>query len=82
VNGLASGWVFRWANPAGGDHMADLQGLINAGEVVIAPLNGGSYNLSADAAYTYVNVVPVPELSALALSLVAVGVVVRRRFKK
>lgn len=81
VNGLASGWVFRWANPAGGDHLADLQNLINAGEVVITPINGGSYSLSADAAYTYVNVVPVPEPSAFVLSLAAVGFVARRRFK-
>jgi hypothetical protein len=71
VNGLAGGWVFRWANPSGGDHIADLQSLINAGEMTFAPLNGGSYSLSSDAAYTYVNVIPVPEPGTLALAGVA-----------
>jgi hypothetical protein len=75
VNGLASGWVFRWANPSGGDHIADLQTLINNGEVTFSYLNGGSYSLSADSSYTYVNVIPVPEPSTLLLTAVAGGLI-------
>jgi hypothetical protein len=67
VNGLASGWVFRWADPAGGDHIADLQALINAGELTFSYSNGGSYSITSDGSYTYVNVIPVPEPSALQL---------------
>jgi len=76
VNNSAGGWVFRWANPTGGNHIADLQSLINAGEVTFAQMNGGSYTLSSDGTYTYVNVVfGVPEPSSLLL-LAATGVAV------
>jgi hypothetical protein len=67
VNGLASGWVFRWADPSGGDHIADLQNFINGGEMTFSYLNGGSYTLTTDGSYTYINVVPVPEPSSFAL---------------
>ena len=72
VNGLASGWVLRWADPVGGDHIADLQSFINAGEISFSYLNGGSYTLTDDSSYTYVNVIPAPEPSSLVL-LGAVG---------
>jgi hypothetical protein len=82
LNGLAGGWIFRWANPAGGDHLADLQGLIAGNEIIFSSLNGGSYSLSADSAYTYINVVPVPEPSALILTA-AVGLLAGvRRIRK
>jgi hypothetical protein len=71
LNGLADGWVFRWADPSGGDHIADLQNFINAGEITFSSLNGGSYSLSSDGTYTYVNVIPVPEPSSLTLLGVA-----------
>ena len=69
VNGLASGWVFRWANPdSSTNHIADLQSLINAGEITFSSLNGGSYAVTSDSFYTYVSVVPVPEPSTLILA--------------
>jgi hypothetical protein len=67
VNSLAGGWVFRWANPSGGDHIADLQSLIAANEITFSYLDGGSYSLLADANYTYVNVIPIPEPTTLVL---------------
>jgi hypothetical protein len=84
VNGLAGGWVMRWANPIGGNHIADLQNLINAGAIndggmTFSYLNGGSYSLTTDSAYTYVSVVGIPEPSALAMSAVAAGLMVRLR---
>jgi hypothetical protein len=82
VNGNALGWILRWADPnSTANHIADLQGLINGGEITISSLNGGSYALSADSLYTYVNVVPVPEPSVMLLSAAAAGLVagVRRR---
>jgi hypothetical protein len=82
VNGLAGGWVFRWANPSGGNHVADLQTLINGGEITFSSLNGGSYALTADSAYTYVSVTGVPEPGTLALTTLAglgLGWAVRRR---
>jgi hypothetical protein len=75
INGLASGWVFRWADP----NIADLQALINAGEVTFSYSNGGSYTITSDGTYTYVNVIPVPEPSALLLSGVAAGLLVGSR---
>ena len=82
VNGQAAGgWVFRWANPAGGDHVADLQALVNGGELTFFSLNGGFSDLTADASYTYVTVVPEP--SALVLTAAAGLLIgVRRRSKK
>jgi hypothetical protein len=77
VNGLARGWVFRWADPIGGDHIADLQNFINAGEITFSYFNGGYYTLTSDASYTYVNVVPEP--SALLLSVSAAVIFTVRR---
>ncbi|HEX4591004.1 MAG TPA: PEP-CTERM sorting domain-containing protein [Gemmataceae bacterium] len=81
VNGQAGGWVFRWANPAtGGNHIVELQNLINGGEINFTSLNGGSYSLSADSQYTYINVVPEPSsLALLAAAGSAAAVVIRRR---
>jgi hypothetical protein len=79
VNGLSPGWVFRWADPtAGGDHVGDLQSLINGGEIGFTPLNGGNYSLFSDGTYTYI---AVPEPSALLLTAAA-GLFIRRRRKK
>jgi hypothetical protein len=84
VNGLAGGWVLRWANLSGADHIADLQGLISQGRIEFAPANGGGYSLTADPNYTYVDVSPVPEPGTLLLSAAAaVGLAFRRRrFKR
>jgi hypothetical protein len=81
MNALASGWVFRWANHAGSNHIADLQNLINAGEITFTSLNGGGYSLSADSSYTYVNVTSVPEPSTLLLTAAAAGFIALRRWK-
>jgi hypothetical protein len=82
INGLAGGWAFRWANPAGGDHVADLQTLINANQITFSYLNGGSYSLSADANYTYVNVIPVPEPGAFILTAAAACIVAAARRRR
>ncbi len=82
MNGQAGGWVFRWANPSGGDHIADLQSLIGQGRITFSSQNGGSYALSADSLYTYVNVVPVPEPSVLALSVAAAGLLAAVRHRR
>jgi hypothetical protein len=79
VNGLAGGWVLRWANPTTGNHIADLRGLINGGEITFPYLNGGSYAFTTDPAYTYISVTGVPEPSALVLAVVAAGVIGLRR---
>jgi hypothetical protein len=76
VNGLAGGWVFRWANPSGGDHIADLQNLINGGEITFSYLNGGTYALTTDSTYTYISVIGVPEPSTF--GLVAIGLLAVR----
>jgi hypothetical protein len=81
VNGQASGWVFRWKNPTGGTHVANLQTFIADDEIIFSSLNGGGYSLSADSQYTYFNVVPVPEPGSLAL-LAASAVAFRRRRKR
>jgi hypothetical protein len=78
VDDQASGWVFRWANPTIGDHIVDLQTLINGGEIAFVSLNGDGYFLSADSQYTYINVVPEPGSLAL-LGAVAVAAAARIR---
>ena len=49
--------------------------------ITFSYLIGGSYTLTADSSYNYVNVVSVPEPSALLLSAAAAGLLaaVRRR---
>ena len=32
-NGIAGGWAFRWANPAVGDHVSELNNLIALGRI-------------------------------------------------
>jgi hypothetical protein len=79
VNGLASGSVFRWANPnSATNHIADLQALINGGEITFSYLNGGAYTLTSDGSYTYI---AVPEPSTLLLTATAAGLLaaIRRR---
>ncbi len=80
IDGQSVGWALRWANPAGGDHIADLQALINGGEITFDPTNGGAYYLVADPDYTYVSLTPsvVPEPSTLLLTIAAAAVGVRR----
>jgi hypothetical protein len=81
VNGLASGWVFRWANPtAATDHIADLQALISQGRITFTDLNGGNYALTSDPTFTYIVPTAVPEPSTLLLTAgAAAGLVWRRR---
>jgi hypothetical protein len=78
LNGLQPGWVFRWANPDSGDHIATLTDLIDQGRIVFTVVNGGEYTLFSQDGYTYVfQPVPEPALSLLAASLV--GLYLRRR---
>ena len=74
LNNLAGGWILAWANPAGGDHIADLQGLISSGQISFSYLNTSTYALSADSQNTYVLETGVPEPSTLVLAAAATGV--------
>jgi hypothetical protein len=80
LDGSQPGWVFRWANPAGGDHIADLNALIDQDSIVFSVTNGGEYTLVSRDGYTYV-VQPVPEpgLILLLAAPVAVGLCRRRQ---
>ena len=79
-NGTAGGWAFRWANPAGGDHVAALNALIAEGKIDFT--FGGGYSVTSnDDGYTYI-LVPVPEPSsilALGAAAIAIGSILRRR---
>jgi hypothetical protein len=81
VNGLASGWVLRWADPDSvTNHIADLQTLIGQGRITFADLNGGGFSLTSDASYTYINPTAVPEPSTMLLSsAAAAGLLTWRR---
>jgi hypothetical protein len=83
LNGKQAGWVFRWANPAGGDHIADLNTLIANGSIVFSVSNGGQYNIMSQTGYTYiVQPVPEPGLILLIAALAAAGLCLRRRWMK
>ncbi|MGL4421836.1 MAG: PEP-CTERM sorting domain-containing protein, partial [Gemmataceae bacterium] len=66
LNGDAPGWVLRWANPQGNNHIADLTALINEGKIEFVASNFGTYQLTNDGLYTYV-FQPVPEPATLGL---------------
>jgi hypothetical protein len=81
LNGLAPGYVLRWANPTGGDHLSELSALIAGGKIDFVPLNGGTYQLTTDATYTYI-FQPVPEpttVFGVGAAALGVGAFVRRR---
>jgi hypothetical protein len=80
LNGLQAGWVFRWANPDGGDHIADLNALIGQDRIQFSLSNGAQYEIVSQGGYTYI-VQPVPEPGSVLLiaAPVAVGVCLRRR---
>jgi hypothetical protein len=82
INGDALGWILRWTNNPHADHIADIQNLINANEITFSYLNGGSYSLSSDGTYTYVNVIPAPEPSTLLLTAAAGGILLKMRRKE
>jgi hypothetical protein len=80
LNGLQPGWVLRWANPDGGNHIADLSALITQDFIQFEVINGGQYNIVSQNGYTYiVQPVPEPGLILLIASPVAVGLCRRRR---
>ena len=82
VDGAVNGWVLRWANPAGGNHITDLNTLISAGKIDFTLTNGGHYFVSSNAdGFTYV-LQPVPEPATtmlIAVGGLASGWVIRRR---
>jgi hypothetical protein len=79
LNGSQSGWVFRWANPDGGNHIADLNALIAQNMIVFSVTNGGQFNIVSQNGYTYI-VQPVPEPGFILLiaAPIAVGLCRRR----
>jgi hypothetical protein len=70
-----TGWDFRWADPAAGNWVSTLNGMIASGEIAITVPQGDTYSVYDQAGYTYVAIVSgVPEPTVLALgSLAAVG---------
>lgn len=79
LEGSQPGWVLRWANPAGGDHIADLNALIAQDMILFSATNGGEYNIVSQNGYTYiVQPVPEPGLILLIAAPVAVGLCRRR----
>jgi hypothetical protein len=83
LDGRQPGWVMRWANPEGGDHVADLTALIAQDSIVFDVTNGGEYSLVSRDGYTYiVQPVPEPGLILLLAAPVAVGLCRRRAPKK
>lgn len=85
IDGNQTGWVFRWANPTGADHVADLNTLIGQGGIDFSFANNGGYSLSSNPnGYTYVLVSPVPEPTAIlgaTAGALALGSVIKRRRK-
>lgn len=73
LDGSNPGWAFRWANPTGGDHVADLNGLITLGRIDFQDNISFSITSQADG-YTYITMAPVPEpASILGLWAIAAG---------
>ena len=85
LDGNQTGWVFRWANPASGDHVADLNTLIGQGGIDFSFANNGGYTLSSNPdGYTYVLVTPVPEptmILGMGAIVVGIGSVIGRHRK-
>jgi hypothetical protein len=81
LDGARAGWVMRWANPAGGNHIADFNALISAGRIDFTFVNGATVQVTTDASYTYL-FQPVPEpatVFAVGAAVLAAGAWVRRR---
>jgi hypothetical protein len=79
-NGVGAAWAFRWANPASGDHVADLNNLIAQGRIDFT-FGGGASVVSDPDGFTYI-LVPVPEpasVLAVCAAVVGLGVGARRR---
>ena len=66
INGTKPGWVLRWANPVGGNQIANLNWRVSDGTIQFDVSNGGMYSFSDGGdGYSYVNslpALPVPEL--------------------
>lgn len=72
IDGLTSDWILRWANPSGGDHVADLNSLI-AQELIEFNNPGNSpYQIySSVDGYTYIANAAVPEPTTILLTAAA-----------
>jgi hypothetical protein len=74
MNGSQPGWLLRWANPTGGNHIADLNAFISQHKILIDATSGGQLNIVSQNGYTYiVQPVPEPVLIFLVAAPVAVG---------
>ena len=78
LNGLQPGWMFRWANPDGGDHIAQLSDLIARSQIELNVINGGEHDVVSQNGYTYI-VQPVPEPVALGVIALCLQILVRRK---
>jgi hypothetical protein len=78
LDGTRPGWVFRWANPEGGDHIADLNDLIDQDMILFSVTNGGEFNIVSQNGYTYI-IQPVPEPGLILLFVAPVALALCRR---
>ena len=79
---LPGQYALRWADPSGGNHVADINGLISSGAITVGLTNGAQYTVFSDGNYSYV-AVPVPEpaaaLASGAAAAAVTGLVRRKR---
>jgi hypothetical protein len=84
LDGRSQAVVLKWANPAGSNHVSQLNALIAADKIHFTLTNGATYLISTDANYTYL-VQPVPEpgtVLAAGFAALAAAAGVRRLRRK
>ena len=66
IDGTKPGWVLRWANPVGGNQIANMTWRVADGTIQFDTTNGGTYSFTDGGdGFSYVNslpALPVPEL--------------------
>jgi hypothetical protein len=74
------GWDFRWQDPASGNWISTLDGMIFTGRIGISVAPGGAYDVYDQGGYTYIGATAVPEpASAAGMALACAGLWMRRR---